>query len=174
MRGHERAKFIIYHYHYKVEQYIIHRDIYCIWGTLLITFFNHRMPPPLPGCVPSCSSPHLILLLFQMCSANFGDNILMFLDIFHHFWGLVLCNLKLSWFQIGKKTECKGTVMKFYMLINIPFKKLMELLPHFALRKIVSHCDGLHCHFCCFLTKNVFTQISSCLTVYGLQYIICY
>ena len=93
-------------------------------------------------------------------SAKFHDNLLVQPDKFHHFLGLIVCNYQ----------ELKVTVHE--VLYALPFLKFMELLSPFTLQKIVAYYNGLHCHFCCFLTKTFHIQISPCFKVFNLNNLI--
>ena len=50
------------------------------------------------------------------------------------------------------KKERKVTVNEVFYALSHYFLKM--LLPMFALKKIVAHCEGLQCHFCYFITKK--------------------
>ena len=63
-------------------------------------------------------TPVLVIAIntYVTCSTKFCDKLFVKPDIFYHFWGLILCNAKLPWFQLQKK--CKGTVHEVFFVLR--------------------------------------------------------
>ena len=81
------------------------------------------------------------------CSAKFCDKLLFETDIFYHFRGLILLNLKCLQFNLNKKTRTQGHISASlifpYILI---FCNLWIFLAPFTLHIFFS-LQRLHCHF---------------------------
>ena len=103
----------------------------------------------------------------KACSAKKCDNLLVEADIFNRFRGLILCNAKhLQLDQYKKEHSCTAhqvlysTTFSFFLIDGVVGS--ICVAQKISLRR-------LRCYFWWLLNKNIFTQISSYITVLNLE-----